>query len=243
MPSFSHLLFFAISKANVPQQYPENHSLGIWVNKQRMEKKDMDAGEKSSMTPEKIRLLEMAGKSSQGVGSCTNIGCADPISFYFALSIGFQWAKRKGIQAWEDKFRELQLYQQRHGHCNVPTKNKQNRALGRWVSTQRSNYKKFKLGKGTLRPNTEEAETLRRIRCLEGIGFQWSLLTRDSSSNEEGESEETEEDEEEQEDLLGGDPLFDHPPFEPSGDEGAGGGGNHPFPPPGMGGVNAEAAV
>ncbi|KAL3930038.1 MAG: hypothetical protein SGARI_004598 [Bacillariaceae sp.] len=164
----------------------------------------MDNNEKSSMTSEKVRLLEMAG-----------------------------------IQAWEDKFRELQRYQQQHGHCNVPTKNRANRALGRWVSTQRSNYKKFKLGKGNLRPNTDEDETKRRIRCLKGIDFQWSLLARDSSEEDDG----NEETEEEESPKGGGDPPFGHPPFDPSGDGGAGGGGSNNFPPPGMGGVNAEAAV
>ena len=152
------------------------------------------------------------------------------------MSIGFHWAKRKGIQAWEDKYRELQRYQQQHGHCNVPTKNRANRALGRWVSTQRSNYKKFKLGKGNLRPNTDEEETKRRIRCLEGIGFQWSLLARDSSEEENENDTEAEESP-----RSGGDPPQYDPAFDPSGDGGAGGGGNNNFPPPGMGG--AAAAV
>jgi hypothetical protein len=64
---------------------------------------------------------------------------------------------------------------------DVPTKNKKNRALGRWVSTQRSNYKKYKRGMGTLRPKTDDEEMERRIRCLEGIGFKWSLAGTQSS--------------------------------------------------------------
>ncbi|KAG7352759.1 helicase domain protein [Nitzschia inconspicua] len=156
---------------NVPQQYDTNHSLGIWVNKQRMEKKAMDAGEKSSMTPEKVRLLEKAG---------------------------FIWAKRKGQAAWEERFRELQHFQAQNGHCDVPTKNKKNRALGRWVSTQRSNYKKYKKGVGTLRPKTDEEEMERRIRCLEGIGFKWSLLPGSYSNEEEEEEEETDSNDEDE---------------------------------------------
>lgn len=83
---------------------------------------------------------------------------------------------------------------------DVPTKNKKNRALGRWVSTQRSNYKKYKLGTGMLRPKTDEDEMERRIRCLEGIGFKWSLLPGNSPTNEEDESDDdpTDDDEEEQ---------------------------------------------
>jgi hypothetical protein len=53
---------------NVPQKYDENPALGIWVNKQRMEKKFMDEGQKSSMTWAKLQALD---------------------------DIGFMWAKRK----------------------------------------------------------------------------------------------------------------------------------------------------
>jgi hypothetical protein len=60
------------------------------------------------------------------------------------------------------------------------------------VSTQRSNYKKYKKGVGTLRPKTDEDEMERRIRCLEGIGFKWSLLPGNSSNEEEEEDEEDE---------------------------------------------------
>jgi hypothetical protein len=73
---------------------------------------------------------------------------------------------------------------------NVPTKNKTNRALGRWVSTQRSNYKKFQAGSGILRPKTDRDETVRRIRRLNGIGFQWSLLPGSGSSVNEQEHDE-----------------------------------------------------
>ena len=50
----------------------------------------MDKGERSSMTDDKVRLLEQAG---------------------------FMWAKRKGQTAWETKFRELQEYKLKNGHC------------------------------------------------------------------------------------------------------------------------------
>ena len=55
-----------------------------------MEKKSKDAGKSSSLTDEKIQLLEEAG---------------------------FVWAKRKGQVAWEEKFRELQEYLLKNGNC------------------------------------------------------------------------------------------------------------------------------
>ncbi|MGK3737275.1 MAG: hypothetical protein ACI90V_004120 [Bacillariaceae sp.] len=63
-----------------------------------------------------------------------------------------------------------------HLSGNVPTKNKTNRALGRWVSTQRSNYKKFKRTGSTAHPRMDREEMKRRIRRLDGINFSWSLL-------------------------------------------------------------------
>mmetsp|Transcript_29296 Transcript_29296/g.64594 ORF Transcript_29296/g.64594 Transcript_29296/m.64594 type:complete len:559 (+) Transcript_29296:454-2130(+) len=126
---------------NVPQKYPENASLGIWVNKQRMEYKLFQEGKKSSMTLERIQKLE---------------------------SIGFVWAKRKGPEAWETKFRELVLYKEEHGDCLVPTKYTRNKALGRWVSTQRAQFKLWDEGKkSTLTDGRKER--------LENIGFVWRL--------------------------------------------------------------------
>lgn len=64
---------------NVPQKYSPNRKLGVWVNKQRMEKKLLDDGKRSSLTQEKIELLEQ---------------------------LGFVWAKRKGDHVWNERFQE-----------------------------------------------------------------------------------------------------------------------------------------
>jgi hypothetical protein len=55
-----------------------------------MEKKAKDADKYSSLTDEKIQLLEEAG---------------------------FIWAKRKGQVAWEEKFAEVQRYLLKNGDC------------------------------------------------------------------------------------------------------------------------------
>ena len=80
-----------------------------------------------------------------------------------------------------------------HEHqANVPTKNKTNRALGRWVSSQRANYKAWKEGEyGRIDP--EEIE--RRIKRLEAIGFAWSLLPGGTTAEVDHGEEEDEEEE------------------------------------------------
>lgn len=55
-----------------------------------MEKKAKDAGKHSSLTDDKIQLLEEAG---------------------------FVWAKRKGQVAWEEKFAEVHRYLLKNGNC------------------------------------------------------------------------------------------------------------------------------
>ena len=55
-----------------------------------MEKKAKETGKPSSLTDEKVQLLEESG---------------------------FVWAKRKGQAAWEEKIGELKKYLNSHGHC------------------------------------------------------------------------------------------------------------------------------
>lgn len=93
-------------------------------------------------------------------------------------SIGFEWAKPKKEVGWETRFKQLLRFQEQHGHVNVPTRKKSwpshdddsrnLSALGRWVTTQRTEYKKFQKGKRSLM-------TADRIYRLESIGFLWSV--------------------------------------------------------------------
>lgn len=125
---------------NVPQKYAANKSLGIWVNKQRMEyNKRIDGKKRSSLNDSRLEKLE---------------------------SLGFRWAKRKGQSSWESHFDALVAYKEKFGHCSVPTKYKDDTALGRWVSTQRAEYKKKSEGEPS-------AITADRITRLEEIGFTW----------------------------------------------------------------------
>jgi hypothetical protein len=115
-----------------------------------MEKKFLDEGKKSSMTQRRIQLLE---------------------------AIDFQWGKAKGDAAWMQKYNELREYLQEKGDCNVPTKYAPNPALGRWVSTQRSEYKKFL-------DNNSKLMTMERINKLNKIGFCWEILPANRSRSD-----------------------------------------------------------
>jgi hypothetical protein len=72
---------------------------------------------------------------------------------------------------WKQRFEELEQYKQRHGDCNVPSNDHRDpdiKALGAWVSTQRTAYDLLKKGRPTLL-------TRERIELLQGLGFCWSV--------------------------------------------------------------------
>lgn len=89
--------------------------------------------------------------------------------------------KPKGVSAWEEKYNELQQYMREKGDANVPTKYVENRALGRWVSTQRNMYKKYHGGASfnSLLPSEIE----RRIQLLNQLGFIWNMAPTSGSDD------------------------------------------------------------
>jgi Helicase associated domain len=98
---------------------------------------------------------------------------------------------------WDSMFLRLKEYKERHGHCLVPKRCKEDPKLGTWVDTQRVQYKKMrkkldKEGLDYVPPTLAESIlndspelnsrkplvgrlTDDRIRRLEGLGFVWSL--------------------------------------------------------------------
>lgn len=64
------------------------------------------------------------------------------------------------LSSWEQRFKELESFQQAHGHCNIPALWQTNPALGHWVRNLRHAKKR-----GTL---AEE-----KVRRLDALGFCW----------------------------------------------------------------------
>uniref|UniRef100_A0A7S2L897 Helicase-associated domain-containing protein n=1 Tax=Leptocylindrus danicus TaxID=163516 RepID=A0A7S2L897_9STRA len=106
----------------VPKRYPTNQPLANWVDKQRKEFKLLQNGKKSSMTSNRIELLN---------------------------GVGFAWVAISEV-SWEERLQELIAYKTLHGNCLVPNKYQDNHALGRWVDKQRQDYRKYKEGKRSV---------------------------------------------------------------------------------------------
>jgi hypothetical protein len=122
---------------NVPKSISEHATLGNWVAKQRSNYGLQLEGKKSNMTLPRIQELE---------------------------SLGFEWCCFGAT--WEVRLSELADYRRIHGHCNVPTKSRENSKLGRWVRNQRSQYTLHREGKPSRM-------TAYRIQELESLGFDW----------------------------------------------------------------------
>jgi hypothetical protein len=87
----------------------------------------------------------------------------------------FRKPKQQSYQdaAWDLRFAELKAYRRQHGHCQVPSCNKENPSLGFWVNYQRVLHRSGRLDAA-------------RKRRLEEIGFDWvsrgrSAAFRDST--------------------------------------------------------------
>ena len=81
---------------------------------------------------------------------------------------------KSNIAKWDTKFNELVAYKDTHGgSCNVPKRYAENPQLAKWLSTQRTQYKKFQQDPST------SSMTQERIERLESIAFIFvaSILT------------------------------------------------------------------
>jgi hypothetical protein len=125
---------------NVPKGYSENTKLAAWVATQRKQYRLHLKGKPSTMTTLRIQELE---------------------------SLGFEWVACHRT-TWEDHLSELSDYRKIHGHCNIPNRYSENAKLGKWVGTQRTNYKLHLEGKTSWM-------TLSRIQELESLGFEWRV--------------------------------------------------------------------
>ena len=123
----------------MPRQYADIPKLGRWVATQRSNYRLHQAGKPSVITEEHIRELD---------------------------SVGFNWRTRRTdvVSIWSVRFQQLCKFKEQFGLYLVPQLCAGTPKLGRWVSTQRSNYKLYQEGKPT--PLTEK-----HIRELESVEF------------------------------------------------------------------------
>lgn len=115
----------------------ENKSLAYWVGSQRTN------FNKNTISPERRKRLEALG-------------------FEWDRSEGHRDAIQKNLdQRWLSKFKQLELFKQQHGHCNVSSRQEEFKILAFWVARQRRFFRN-----NTLRPD--------RIQLLDSLDFEWN---------------------------------------------------------------------
>ena len=98
----------------VPHNWSGNTALAQWVKRQRYQHKLKQEGRHSTLSDERLALLE---------------------------EMGFVWDSHKA--AWEERLNELRDFRKTHGHCNVPSTYDKIPPLAVWVKCQRRQYKLF----------------------------------------------------------------------------------------------------
>ena len=126
----------------VPQRLASNPKLGAWVRDQKSHYANLKFGKKGYKLPtEKVIKLER---------------------------LGFFWGKKfPEPSSWDERFEEVKKYKTAmrcEPAVNVNATNPTPIAI--WVSTQRSEYRRFKKGRDSLL-------TMEQIGQLNDIGFNW----------------------------------------------------------------------
>lgn len=105
------------SHSAVPHTYPKNPQLARWVKRQRRQYKLRKDSRASTMTSERLDLLN---------------------------AVGFVWDSHD--VNWREKLDGLATFRRGHAHCNVPS-NYKDKKLATWVKCQRRQYKLYWDGK------------------------------------------------------------------------------------------------
>lgn len=116
-------------------------ALGNWVSTQRRYYRAMKLGEKTPLSQGRITKLD---------------------------DIGFIWdlSQDPRVATWNDRFEQLEDYKVEHGNCLVPFRYNKNAQLATWVSTQRNEYKLWKLGRQSRLDDS-------KVQRLDELGFVW----------------------------------------------------------------------
>lgn len=133
----------------VPQRYKSDPSLGAWCKNQREYYKRYNDNKTSSLTEERIALLN---------------------------KLGFAWVstktRRKVIKSFGAHMEDLQKFKEENGHTRVPHVYDANPGLGVFCHRVKIYYREIQEGK---RKSPNDWLTPERITALQELGFEWKV--------------------------------------------------------------------
>ena len=133
----------ATGHCRVPHGFASDPKLGEFVTDQRRQQRLRLEGKPSRMTDEHKAKLD---------------------------ELGFEFSVRQRV-GWDERLAELVQYKHIHGNCDVPQQYEQNKALGKWVSKQREQYRSRGQGKKSSLTDERKAK-------LDELGFTWIITER-----------------------------------------------------------------
>jgi hypothetical protein len=144
---------------NIPVTNPE---LGEFVGRQRANYNKFKNNEKTSMTAERIAILEELG-------------------FNFGVGVAQRRPRTTVNKTWDERCLELAAFKNEFGHAVVPQHSHYTPGLGAWVKDQRKGYKAMISGK-------KSSMTPEKALRLASLGFVWNVFEQ-SKRRKRGEME------------------------------------------------------
>jgi hypothetical protein len=163
--------------SQVPHTYKENPPLARWVKRQRYQYKLKVENKQSTMTDERIILLENIGFIWDSHAAAWAEKLNELKDYAQLRSDWYVTLKKNNTRASPDCWRNRQdevphtsysLVRRSNYNSNVPSTYPENPQLATWVKCQRRQYK-------LLRDGKTSNMTLERIVELEQIGFVWEV--------------------------------------------------------------------
>ena len=137
---------------------------GNWVNKTRQMYRKYNEGKPSSMTPERIKILNDVAFIWSGSFDM-NHDVANKFEHGDSIISNTKFTMQD--QLWMNRYSKLKEYWMEGGNCYSNLRSSPYQKLSSWAMRQRREYHNLKRGeKSTMNP--------RRIELLEKIGFDWS---------------------------------------------------------------------
>jgi len=151
----------------IPHKFPENPSLGTWVDTQRRRyRKYLKVKAQSNSKKRTSDDCNYSAEKRVGFHQM----CMSEDQVQKLLDIGFVFEPRMSREdTWQRRVEELQVYKDNHGHCNVREDDMSVPGLGKWVSYVRRSNRLAKAGKRAKKLSKEK-----QIQ-LEKMGFIFEL--------------------------------------------------------------------
>ena len=155
--------------SNVPQIYPSDPELGIWVTlqRERYQKKILSYSKSSVLSNKHVFDSIIYNKDNTNIKVSTLDvvnNCISDDELTTLNSLDFAWDTE--ALKWETCYHDLLSFKATHGHCEVPVWYGPNPNLGSWIFEQKQAY-------GLFLKNHPSNMSESRVELLEDAGVAW----------------------------------------------------------------------